>query len=114
MDDCVFCAVEKNIKGHVMQHSIMGQTFYAFTPLNPVTPGHVLVVPKVHVANASENPVIAGYGAELAALIARLHDSANIITSIGKAATQSVMHLHWHVVPRTEDDGLHLPWTGQM
>jgi diadenosine tetraphosphate (Ap4A) HIT family hydrolase len=38
---------------------------------------------------------------------------ANIITSIGPAASQTVMHTHLHIVPRTEGDGLHLPWTGQ-
>jgi histidine triad (HIT) family protein len=38
---------------------------------------------------------------------------ANIITSIGRVATQSVFHLHVHIVPRHEGDGLCLPWTGQ-
>jgi diadenosine tetraphosphate (Ap4A) HIT family hydrolase len=36
--------------------------------------------------------------------------SWNIITSIGKAATQSIKHLHVHLVPRTEDDKLMVPW----
>lgn len=40
-------------------------------------------------------------------------ESANFITSAGPAATQSVFHLHVHLVPRFEDDGLILPWTGQ-
>lgn len=34
----------------------------------------------------------------------------NLITSRGAAATQSVFHLHLHLVPRTEGDGLALPW----
>jgi histidine triad (HIT) family protein len=38
----------------------------------------------------------------------------NFITSAGKAATQSVMHLHIHIVPRQEGDGLLLPWSGQQ
>jgi histidine triad (HIT) family protein len=37
----------------------------------------------------------------------------NIITSVGAEATQTVFHLHLHVVPRRFGDGLALPWTGQ-
>ena len=39
--------------------------------------------------------------------------SCNLITSVGAAATQTVKHLHIHIVPRHEGDGLHLPWTEQ-
>jgi histidine triad (HIT) family protein len=35
----------------------------------------------------------------------------NIITSMGEYATQTVFHLHVHIVPRRLNDGLHLPWT---
>jgi histidine triad (HIT) family protein len=35
----------------------------------------------------------------------------NLITSAGRAATQSVMHLHLHLVPRLDGDGLALPWS---
>jgi hypothetical protein len=38
----------------------------------------------------------------------------NLITSVGADATQSVRHLHIHVVPRREGDGLMLPWSGQL
>jgi histidine triad (HIT) family protein len=37
--------------------------------------------------------------------------SFNLITSQGAAATQTVMHLHLHLVPRTDGDGLKLPWS---
>lgn len=40
--------------------------------------------------------------------------AANIITSRGSAATQTVYHLHLHVVPRREGDGLGLPWTDRQ
>jgi len=88
----------------------------AFEPLNPVTPGHLLVVPKGHVASAAESPEAAGRAARLAAEIARDMEIGdfNLITSSGAAATQTVRHLHWHIVPRHEDDGLILPWTGQQ
>lgn len=45
-----------------------------------------------------------------AAEFAAKHHSANVIASKGRAATQSVDHLHIHVVPRTAADGLMVPW----
>jgi histidine triad (HIT) family protein len=87
----------------------------AFEPLNPVVPGHFLVVPRVHVPHALEGPHSAGRALKFAAYLANRMslESANFITSAGTAATQSVFHLHVHVVPRHEGDGLRLPWTGQ-
>jgi histidine triad (HIT) family protein len=83
----------------------------AFVPLNPVTPGHALVVPREHVSDATEDPDVAALTMRRAAELAE--PDCNIITSAGPAATQTVRHLHLHVVPRTPDDGLRLPWTGQ-
>lgn len=83
-------------------------------PLDPVTDGHVLAVPKRHVRDAIENPMITAGTMVLASRWAERHESANILTSIGRAATQSVFHLHIHVVPRRPGDGLPLPWTPQQ
>lgn len=87
----------------------------AFQPLNPVTPGHFLVVPRTHVPHALAGPNYAGRALKYAAYLASQMglESANFITSAGSDATQTVFHLHVHVVPRREGDGLHLPWTGQ-
>ena len=88
----------------------------AFEPLNPVTGGHLLVVPRKHVANAGANPLAASRAMHLAAqLVGPLEwaGSYNLITSAGAAATQTVPHLHIHVIPRREGDGLALPWTGE-
>jgi hypothetical protein len=41
-------------------------------------------------------------------------ESFNLITSVGAAATQTVRHLHIHLIPRREGDALALPWTGQQ
>jgi histidine triad (HIT) family protein len=83
-----------------------------FEPLNPVTPGHMLFVPRRHVTSAIESPPHFGACAEAAAWYGL--EQGNIITSVGSAATQSVFHLHVHWVPRRAGDGLHLPWTGQQ
>lgn len=85
----------------------------AIIPLNPVIPGHVIVIPKTHVADAGADPAVtASTAARAAELLAHLEDG-NLITSRGKAATQTVSHLHIHVVPRLDNDELHLPWTGK-
>lgn len=81
-----------------------------FRPLNPVTEGHLLVAPTVHVADAAEEPTITALVMARAAEIAGMWDAANILTSIGAAATQTVGHLAVHVVPRSVGDGLMLPW----
>ena len=86
----------------------------AFVPLNPVTPGHTLVIPRRHVRDAGQNPLITKEVMGCAAVLMGELPSANLITSQGSAATQTVPHLHAHVVPRRPGDGLPLPWTPQQ
>jgi histidine triad (HIT) family protein len=113
MAKCVFCERIRKDEYDEVRHRVV-----RFEPLNPVTPGHMLFVPIDHDTSAAENPMGAAMAMKFAAeyvnaLGAPRYASANIITSIGVAATQTVPHTHIHVVPRRYDDGLHLPWTGQ-
>jgi len=111
---CVFC--DRIAEGDYVERSNDGiAPSVIFEPLNPVTPGHYLVVPVLHVTDALEFPRVTGAVMEYAVLMAQRigFESCNLITSTGSAATQTVMHLHIHIVPRREGDGLHLPWTGQ-
>jgi len=84
----------------------------AIVPLNPVVDGHTLVIPKTHVTDFAHDPAVTGATARRAAQLCRDLDlaHANLITSRGVHATQSVFHLHLHLVPRAENDGLALPW----
>lgn len=116
MAECVFCQRIKN--GLYDRESAYA---VAFEPLNPVTPGHLLVVPRIHMRDAAWSPSHAADSFVMAASIAQEITSGkygvpgvNLITSIGAAATQTVFHMHIHVVPRREGDGLALPWTGQQ
>jgi histidine triad (HIT) family protein len=81
----------------------------AIVPLNPVVDGHLLVIPKIHVADVGHDPEISAATMRRAAELAA-SQWCNIITSRGRVATQSVFHLHLHLVPRAENDGLALPW----
>jgi histidine triad (HIT) family protein len=114
MADCPFCT---RVAAGEFDYS--DRYAVAFEPLNPVTEGHLLVVPREHVSDAGSGPEIAGRVMEFAALLAGPLEFAdwpgyNIITSAGSAATQVIRHLHLHLVPRREGDGLALPWTGQQ
>jgi histidine triad (HIT) family protein len=107
---CVFCErilVDAYDAGN--EHAV------TFEPLAPVTRGHRLFVPRIHVAGALAYPHLTGLVMDYAASWAARYGKypCNFITSCGAEATQSIFHLHIHLVPRRADDGLTLPWTGQ-
>lgn len=111
MSTCPFCDI---IDGQAPAEFIARwDNAVAFRPLNPVVPGHTLVVPKVHVRDARTDSIVTGETFECAASLARQMVGAdvNLITSAGPAAAQTVAHLHVHVVPRYPEDGLLLPWS---
>jgi histidine triad (HIT) family protein len=110
MADCPFC---KRIAAGQFSPLTADSYVVTFEPLNPVANGHVLVVSRSHITDAAADPLTAGMAMQKAANLARNMGEANIITSIGAAATQTVNHFHVHVVPRSEGDGLALPWTNQ-
>lgn len=107
---CVFCGRVQ--RGEYEETSV--PKVVRFEPLNPVVPGHMLFIPTEHASDAADSPWRAGAACMAAAqYVAHEGIEANIITSVGVAATQSVKHTHIHVVPRVHADGLALPWTGQ-
>ena len=80
----------------------------AIVPLGPVVEGHTLIIPYAHVRDYTSIPTVTATVMGRAAEIAPF--PSNLITSAGREATQSVFHLHVHIVPRAFDDGLALPW----
>lgn len=123
-DGCPFCDFDGTVLYEVGDADLPDGRpggIIVFEPLNPVTPGHVLVVPRKHVRDALEDLELSGKVFRFAAEYARFlkldyygdGGQFNFITSAGANATQTVFHLHVHVVPRREGDGLALPWTGQ-
>ena len=107
MTDCVFCSIlAGNAPATIVRE---WEDAIAIVPLNPVTEGHILVMPRTHVSDALENPEITAQTMKRASEIAKA--PCNLITSVGAAATQTIFHLHIHVIPRVEGDGLSLPWS---
>lgn len=107
-DTCVFCAILEGIEPAEVVRS--WPEAIAIVPLNPVTDGHTLVIPAAHVPDAAAHPEVTANTMRRAAQFAAEWESSNILTSIGAPATQSVWHLHAHIVPRRPGDGLMLPW----
>lgn len=112
MTDCAFCAI---VRGQEPAEIVQfWRDALAIVPLNPVVDGHLLVIPRQHVTDAAEDPGITAATMKRAALLAAdRYLEFNVITSAGPSATQTVPHLHLHLVPRRPGDGLALPWTGQ-
>jgi histidine triad (HIT) family protein len=82
----------------------------AIVPLNPIVEGHTLVIPRDHVRDFATDPDVSALTMYRAAELAQGPQPMNLITSRGREATQSVWHLHLHLVPRAANDGLALPW----
>ncbi|GHE33201.1 hydrolase [Streptosporangium violaceochromogenes] len=106
MDPCVFCQIiAREAPAAVVRE---WDDALAFAPLGPVVPGHLLVIPKQHVTDVAEDPAVSAAAMRAASELAT--PPCNIITSAGREATQTVFHLHLHIVPRRDGDGLALPW----
>jgi histidine triad (HIT) family protein len=107
---CVFC----NYTGPSPILHDFPSTF-VIEPLNPVVPGHLLVISKRHTESFITDTAIAAVTCYVAAQLAeRIGGDWNLIISAGKAATQTIKHLHVHLVPRREGDGVTLPWTSKF
>lgn len=113
--DCLFCKI---VAGEIPATKVHeDDRTVAFMDINPGTRGHVLVIPRAHVADlhAIEDEDLHAVARTARALAAKAVDrlgaeGVNVIQNNGAAAWQSVFHYHVHVVPRYADDGIRLPW----
>lgn len=108
---CVFCRIIQGDEPASIVHS--GDGLVAFMDIQPVNPGHVLVVPRVHATRLAElDPQTAGWmfqlGRELAGALGASGircEGVNLFLADGPAAGQEVDHVHLHVIPRYRQDG---------
>lgn len=89
----------------------------AFFPPEPASLGHTLLIPRVHVRDiwALSEDLAVELAREIVTLAGAVKralrpDGLNVIQSNGTAATQTVMHLHVHVVPRWKGDAVGRIW----
>ena len=110
MNDCIFCKI---IKREIPSNKIYeDDNVYAFLDINPVNPGHTLVVPKDHYELLEDMPddlladvIKAVKKINIAIKKALDTDSTNIGLNNGKSAGQLVPHMHFHIMPRFKNDG---------
>lgn len=113
--DCPFCEIVAR-EEHARE-VFRTELLVAFFPVEPATLGHTLLIPRTHVADiwdVGENLAseLGRWTVTLAGAVKRAMrpEGLNIIQSNGAAATQTVMHLHVHVVPRWENDKVGRIW----
>ena len=115
MADCVFCKIRD---GQIPSVKVFedARTF-CIMDINPLTPGHCLVITKAHAPTLMESDP-----ADLAAAVATARrvavalkgalnpEGINMLQANGAAAFQSVPHFHLHLIPRTTGDGKGFDW----
>ncbi|RHA44509.1 HIT family protein, partial [Cellulomonas rhizosphaerae] len=111
---CTFCrVVDGTLESSVVHED---DDFLAFMDIQPVTRGHVLVIPKHHATVLGELDEDAGaalfrVAQRVAAALRRSGlpcDGVNMFLADGEAAFQEVPHVHLHVFPRTPGDGFRI------
>ena len=106
---CVFCDI---VAGRAEAHVVFeDDVVLAMLDRSPVFKGHVLVVPRLHVVTLPDLPsdVVGHYFARvqhIADVVPRALDAHGTFVAINNIVSQSVAHLHTHVVPRRRKDGL--------
>lgn len=106
---CVFCRI---IAGEASAHvAFEDDVAIGFLDTRPLFPGHVLLVPRAHIETLADLPAdIVGPLFERAQLLSAAMPAAlgaeGSFVAMNNTVSQSVPHLHVHVVPRTKGDGL--------
>ncbi len=105
--DCIFCKI---VQGTISSARVLEtDQAVAFLDINPINPGHVLLVPRTHHAHLGELPeeVAARVGSLLPRLFRAVAaatgaEGFNVIMNNGRVAGQTICHGHWHIIPRFE------------
>ncbi|HZA78558.1 MAG TPA: HIT family protein [Acidimicrobiales bacterium] len=106
---CQFCEI---IAGRQSAHVVLDdELVVAFLDARPLFPGHTLLVPRVHVETLADLPAerVGPYferAQRLAGAMEGALGAAGSFVAINNRVSQSVPHLHTHVVPRNRKDGL--------
>ena len=104
-NNCVFCAIAAN---EIPSFKVYEDDLVlAYLDINPFSKGHTLVIPKEHSSGLldTSDETLAGLVARVKKVASHLKatlpcDGFNILQNNGEAAGQTVMHIHFHIVPR--------------
>jgi histidine triad (HIT) family protein len=112
MDNCIFCKI---VKGEIASEKIFeDDTVLAFLDVMPKSPGHTMVVPKIHAEFFEDVPKddvghFFSVAQDMVTLIkkALTPDGFTLGMNHGKVSGQEVPHVHFHIMPRWIGDGGH-------
>jgi histidine triad (HIT) family protein len=106
---CLFCAI---VAGERSAHRVLeDERFVAFLDVRPLFPGHTLLVPREHHETIWDLPpdLVGPLGERVQRLSVAVRDATGahgVFNAVNNVVSQSVPHLHVHVVPRRRKDGL--------
>lgn len=109
MSACLFCRI---VAGEVAAHTVLEtEHLVGFLDHRPVFKGHVLLVPRLHIDTLPDLPArlrdpFLSAGQRLATAMVEGLGAQGSFVAVNNTVSQSVPHLHLHVVPRTKGDGL--------
>lgn len=118
MADCIFCKI---VRGEIPCAKVYEDNrVLSFLDINPINPGHTLILPKEHYASLFEvDPEALKACAVAAQKIAKAvyqgvkADGLNFLQNNFRAAGQLIDHVHFHLIPRYEGDGFMTTWPGK-
>ncbi len=115
MGNCIICKI---VRGEIPSSRVYeDESMIAFLDIAPLKPGHTLMIPRNHYELLTDMP-----GEELAALMRNAPQIARAVVEVTKAegfnifqtngacSGQVVPHVHFHIIPRYEGDGLGFRW----
>ena len=114
-EECVFCKI---VSGDLPCARVYeSDKVLSFLDIGPVSPGHCLIVTKVHVERLEQcdHTILAELGQSIgliskAVLQVTQMSDYNVLCNNGIGAGQIVGHVHFHIIPRKEGDGLFKSW----
>jgi len=108
--DCIFCKIAK---GEIPFYKIYEDNkFLAFLDITPINPGHTQLIPKEHYPNLLETPnnILSEVLIIIKKIAPRILEAVgskgfNLGNNINEVSGQVIPHLHFHIMPRFENDG---------
>jgi histidine triad (HIT) family protein len=119
MADCVFCKI---VAGEIPCTKVFEDGLcLAFMDIGPISPGHTLLVSKMHYGTIHEMPAdeaahLARHIPMLAAAVQKAvnAEGINVLQNNGPCSGQEVLHVHVHLIPRWPNDGLGFRWPAKQ
>ncbi|MDE7298742.1 MAG: HIT family protein [Lachnospiraceae bacterium] len=114
-ENCIFCKIAD---GRIPSNTLYeDENFRVILDIAPAAKGHAIAIAKRHCSDLfSADPATMEGALPAIARVAEAMkkalscDGINILQNNGEAAGQSVFHLHFHILPRRENDGFTIPW----